>query len=317
MKRNHNTAIIAAVAVLSIALLSGCRELPGKEAADNQLEQRLNGDFQKETVEAVKHGLGEATVGVEQAVQSGAAKVAEQINAVSLSKELNTAIKADSASTLVVENTVGEVKITSGNSESITVNVKAMVVTHSGLNQETERKILDNAEVTVQADGNELKVSTHAKNEPKKDLWTWAQKKYGFSDFSINYEIEVPATMDEYHISNNVGAIRLHGLKGTFHIDSNVGAIVLGAVQFSGKSTVESNTGSIELDIRGMESESSLKARSDIGKITADLSSGLKCTVSTKSELGQITGSGSEKKEMNGGGPLISLSTQIGSITVQ
>ncbi|MGN7760420.1 hypothetical protein [Paenibacillus sp. 22594] len=315
MKRNHNTAIIAAVAVLSIALLSGCRELPGKEAADNQLEQRLNGDFQKETVEAVKQGLGEATVGVEQAVQSGVAKVAEEINAGSLSKELNTAKKADSASALVLENSVGEVKITSGNSDSITV--KATVVAHSGLNQETERKILGSAEVTVQADGNELKVSTHAKSEPKKDLWTWAQKKYGFADFSINYEIEIPATMDEYHISNNVGAIRLHGLKGTFHIDSNVGAIVLEAVQFSGKSTVESNTGSIELDIRGMKSESSLKVRSDIGKITADLSSGLKCTVSTKSELGQITGNGSARKEMNGGGPLISLSTQIGSITVQ
>ncbi|OKP92299.1 hypothetical protein A3842_02495 [Paenibacillus sp. P3E] len=315
MKRNHNTAIIAAVAVLSIALLSGCRELPGKEAADHQLEQRLNGNFQQETVETVKQGLGEATLGVEQAVQNGAAKVAEEIKTGSLSKELNIAKKADSVSALVLENSVGEVKIISGNSDFITI--KATVITHPGHNQEAEQKILDSAEVTVQADGNELKVSTHAMNEPQKDLWTWAQKKYGSSDFSINYEIQVPSTMDEYYISNNVGAIRLHGLNGTFHIDSNVGAIVLEAVQFSGKSTVKSNTGSIELDIRGMESESSLMASSDIGKITADLNSGLKCTVSTKSELGQITGSGSRKREMNGGGPLISLSTQIGSITVQ
>ncbi|OKP99335.1 hypothetical protein [Paenibacillus sp. P46E] len=294
MKRNHKPAIIAAVAVLSIALLSGCRELPGKEAADQQLEQRLNGNFQQETVEAVKQGLGEATIGVEQAVQNGAAKMAEEIKAGSLSKGLNITKKAGSASALILENSVGEVKITSGNSDFITV--KATVVTHPGLNQEAEREILESAEVTVQTDGNELKVLTHAMNEPKKDLWTWAQKKYGSSDFSINYEIEVPSTMNEYRISNNVGAIRLNGLNGTFHIDSNVGAIVLEAVQFSGKSTVKSNTGSIELDIRSMETESSLKASSDIG---------------------QITGSESKKKEINGGGPIISLSTQIGSITVQ
>ncbi|QQZ60364.1 hypothetical protein JI735_28265 [Paenibacillus sonchi] len=315
MNRNHNIAKLAAVAVLSIAMLSGCRELPGKEAADNQLEQRLTGNSHQETAETFKQGLSEVTSNVEQAVKNTAAKVTDEINSVSMSKELVTSRKADSSSAIILENSVGEVKVTSGSSDSITV--KATVVTHLGLNKETERKILDNAEVTVQADGDELKVSTHAKNEPQKNLWAWAQKKYGASNFTIDYEIEVPATIDEYDISNNVGAIQLKGLQGTFHIASDVGAIVMDNARFSGNSTVESNTGSIELDIRGMKTGSSLKASSDIGKVTAGLEDSLKCTVSAKTELGHITGTGSGSTDINGGGPLVSLSTQIGSITVQ
>lgn len=315
MNRNHNIAKLAAVAVLSIAMLSGCRELPGKEAADNQLEQRLTGNSQQETAETFKQGLSEVTSNVEQAVQNTAAKVADELNSDSMSKELVTSRKADSSSAIILENSVGEVKITSGSSDSIIV--KATVVTHLGLNQETERKILDNAEVTIQADGDELKVSTHAKNEPKKDLWAWAQKKYGASNFTIDYEIEVPAAIDEYDISNNVGKIQLQSLHGTFHIASDVGAIVMDNTQFSGKSTVESNTGSIKLDIHGMETGSSLKASSDIGKVTAELEDSLKCTVSAKTELGHIKGTGAGNTDINGGGPLVSLSTQIGSITVQ
>lgn len=315
MSRNHNIAKLAAVAVLSIAMLSGCRELPGKEAADNQLEQRLTGNTQQETAETFKQGLSEITSNVEQAVQNTAAKVSEEINSGSMSKELVISRKADSSSAIILENSVGEVKITSGGSDSITV--KATVITHLGLNKETERKILDNAEVTFQADGDELKVSTHAKNEPKKDLWAWAQKKYGVSNFTIDYEIVVPATIGEYDIINNVGAIQLHGLQGIFHIASDVGTIVMDNTRFSGESTVESNTGSIKLDIRGMKTGSSLKARSDIGKVTAELQDSLKCTVSAKTELGHITGAESGNTDINGGGPLVSLSTQIGSITVR
>ncbi|MBW4081370.1 hypothetical protein [Paenibacillus sp. S150] len=315
MKRNHNPAIIAAAAVLSIALLSGCRELPGKEAADNQLEQRFSRNRHQEADEAVKQGLGGVTANVEQDVQNTAAKLTEELNSNSSSKALSVTQKAGASSSIILENSVGEVKLTCGSSDSITV--KATVVTHGSANPETNRKILDNAEVTVQLDGKALKVYTRAKNENTKDLWTWAQKKFGTSDFSINYDIEVPANIAEYHITSNVGAVQLHGLRGTFHITGNVGAIQLDDAQFSGKSTIESNTGSIELDISGMKSGSSLKASSDIGNITADLDSGLKCTVSAKSELGHIAGTGSGKTDFNGGGPLLSLSTQIGSITVR
>ncbi|KAI7243742.1 hypothetical protein KC345_g12164 [Hortaea werneckii] len=149
------------------------------------------------------------------------------------------------------------------------------------------------------------------------DLWDWAQKEYGDSDFSINYEIELPATVNKYEINNKVGSIQLRGLQGTFDILSNVGSIILQDTVFSGKSTVQSNTGSIELGISGLNSGSRLKVKSDIGKITADLADSLQCTIEAKSELGHIAGALSgEQQDYNGGGPLISLNTQIGAISV-
>jgi hypothetical protein len=65
-----------------------------------------------------------------------------------------------------------------------------------------------------------------------------------------------------------------------------------------------------------MDSGSSLKAESDIGKISADLASSVQCTVEAESELGHIAGAAGGKQDYNGGGPLVTLTTQIGAISV-
>ncbi|WP_019910373.1 hypothetical protein [Paenibacillus sp. HW567] len=315
MKKNHNTAIIAAIAVVSIALLAGCRELPGKEAADAQLEQRLSGKSHETIAETAKQELGQITANVEQAVQNTAVKVTQEINSRSMSKELTASLKSGSASVLSLDNPIGNVQVTSAKDDTVTV--KATVATHNVSTHETSLEILDNAEVSIETSGDKLTVSTHAKDNPNKSLWTWAQKKFGSSDISIDYEIGIPDSIYEYQIINNMGAIGLQDLKGTFHIVSNVGSIHLENARVSGKSAIKSDTGSIRLDINEMDPGSSLNVKSEIGKITAAVSSNLKCTVEASSQLGRITGTSKGKKDFNGGGPLLSLSTQIGSIAVQ
>ncbi|MEK4059005.1 MULTISPECIES: hypothetical protein [Paenibacillus] len=346
MKKNYKPAKIAALAVFSIVLLAGCRELPGKEAADNQLEQRLSGNSQQEVADSngefeefsselgqeiseaaadLGQGLSEATANlgqdvgeamenVHQAFQNTGSVVAEQITADSVSKELVATSKPGSSSTLTLDNAVGEVEVisTTGN----TVNVTATIVAHHASSKYAP-ELFDKAEVSVIISGDELKVSTYAKDSPKKDLWSWAHKKYGYSDFSINYLIELPASVNRFEINNDVGSIELSQLQGTFDISSDVGAITLRDVEVTGKSKVETDTGSIGLSINEMKNGSSLKAKSDIGKISASLDSSLKCTVEASSELGHISGTGSGKHDLNGGGPLLSLSTEIGSISIQ
>ena len=315
MKKNNNTAIIAAVAVLSIALLSGCRELPGKEAADNQLEQRLSGSFQQEAAQAVKQGISAATVNVGEAVQNTTDMIEDKINTDGISRDYSASLPAGSATVLKLDNALGEIAAVSGSGDEIAV--KATVIVHDRSGDEEAAGILDQAEVSIERRGDTLTVSTHAKDNPKKNLWDWAQKKYGDSDFSINYEIELPEAVSRYEINNNVGAIQLRGLQGTFQIVSNVGAITLQDAVITGKSSIQSNTGSIGLGINGLTTDSSLKARSDIGKITADLADSLQCTVEANSELGHIAGAvDGKQQDYNGGGPLVSLTTQIGAISV-
>lgn len=315
MKRSSNTTILAAAAVLSLVLLAGCRELPGKEAADQQLESRLSGDIHQETAEILKQEVGKVTASVEQAVQNTAAQVADEINKDSVSKEISTSVRTGSASILSLNNSVGEVEIVTGSGEEL--KVKTTIQIHKSLHHDSDLEILENAVVSVQIDGDKLKVSTHPKDNDKKDLWTWAQKQYGYSDFSISYYIELPSAVDTYKVHNDVGNVRLSGLKGTYEVVSNVGSVTLEAAEITEKSRIESNTGSIALDLRDMKNGSSLKVKSDIGKITATLADELKCTLDASTELGQVIGTSKKQQDMNGGGPLLSLSSQIGSITVR
>ncbi|WNS44762.1 hypothetical protein [Paenibacillus sp. MMS20-IR301] len=315
MKKNQNTALLAAVAVFSIAILAGCRELPGKEAADNQLEQRLSGNFQQEAAQAVKSSIGNITTAVGEAVQETTEKLEDKINAEGISREFSTSLPAGSASVVKVENALGEIALSPSSGDEIVVT--ATVIVHDRNNKESTTAILDNAELSIEHAGNALIVSMHGTGNTEKDLWDWAKKEYGDSDFSINYAIGLPADVDRYELTNNVGAIQLRGLKGSFDVTSNVGSIIVQDAVFTGKSAVVSNTGSIELGISGMESGSSLKARSDIGRITADLDHSLQCTVKADSELGHIAGAEAGKpQDYNGGGPLVSLTTQIGAISV-
>lgn len=314
MKKNHNTAIIAAVAVFSIALLAGCRELPGKEAADQQLEQQLSGNFQQEAAEAVKQSIGKATVTLGDAVQTTTDKIEQKINDEGISREFSTSLPAGSASEFKLDNVLGEISLVPASGDEIVV--KATVVVHERSSNDAASEVLDHAEVSIEHKSGVLTVSAHGEDSPKKNLWDWSQKEYGHSDFSINYVVELPNTVNHVEINNNVGSTQLRGLQGTFDIVSNVGSIILQDTVFTGKSSIKSNTGSIELGISGMDSGSSLKAESDIGKISADLASSVQCTVVAESELGHIAGAAGGKQDYNGGGPLVSLTTQIGAISV-
>lgn len=323
MNKKTNTAKIAALAVFSLVLLAGCRELPGKEASstNNQLEQHLSSDTMteieqdlSESAAELKQGIGEALDNVQQAVQNTASAAAEHFTADSVTKELTASIAAGSSSTLSLDHAVGEIEMLS--TEDSNISVEAVIVVHNSFSSKHTSELFDHAEVDIKQSGDTLKISTHAKGS-KKDLWSWAQKKYGSSDFSINYVIQLPSTVENFRIHNDVGTIQIRDLRGTFDIDSDVGAISLQNVEVIGKSTVKTDTGSIGLEISEMKSGSSLKAKSDIGMITASLGSDLKCTVSASSELGSITGTSAGKQDFNGGGPLLSLSTEIGAISVK
>lgn len=326
MRKKRNTAMIAATAVISMLLLAGCKELPGKEAADNQLEESFSGNSSAgfldtlnlelgEAAEDAGQAINEAADDVQEAVQDTAALVADQINENSLSQELTVSLKTGKATELNLDNAVGKIEIVSGQGD--TMNVSATVIAHNPATKEVDQKILDNAEVSIENSGGKLTVTAHSKDSPKKDLWTWAQKEYRHSEFSINYVITVPADITRYELTNNVGSIQLSGLQGSFKIVSDVGTITLEDALITGKSTVETDTGSISLGLEGMTSGSSLKASSDVGAIKASLASGLSCTVKASSDLGGISGVSKGKQDYNGGGPLLTLTTEIGAISVR
>lgn len=316
MKRSNANSVIAAAVVLSIVLLAGCTELPGRQSTRNDVEKSISEDMQLNIGDAVKEELGKAATSVQQTVEETATKIVDEVKAGGIRKELSASQKIGSASILSIDNEVGEVEITAVPGDQINIQT-TILAENSSIHKSDRDKILEDAEVSVTISGDTLKVSTHAKSNPKKDLWTWAQNKYGYSDFSISYNIELPDSMANYQITNNVGQIKLRNLNGKYHIVSNVGAINIEGAKITGKSTIESNTGSIRMDLADIHSDSSLKIKTNVGSLNLVLADGMKCSVEAQSDLGQIKGVDGGRTDFNGGGPLLSLTSDIGAITVQ
>lgn len=215
MKKHHSTAIIAAMAVFSIAL-TGCRELPGKEAADNQLEQTISSSFTQEAAEAVKQSLSDASAAVGDATLNIAGRIEEQINSNGISREFSTSLPIASASVLKLDNAVGEVAVVPASGDEITV--QATVIVHEQTGHKLVSGVLDHTEISIEHKGDALIVSAHGEGNSKRNLWVWAQHEYGDSNFSINYVIGIPETVDRFEIDNNVGTVQLRGLRGLLRL---------------------------------------------------------------------------------------------------
>lgn len=313
MCRNRNFTRVLPAIVLSVVLLAGCTRLPGK--MDNKLEQNNSNEVQQNLGIALQQEVGKAAANLEQSVEDSTATLAETIKSKRISQQLSDTKDIGSSTVLNISNPVGDIEAKPVSGHEIIVNT-TLWFDDAPSHKSDRQEIIDNAKVTIQISGDNINVSTQAKDNPSKDLWSWAEDEFDYSNFSIDYMIEIPDGVDMYQITNNVGKIKLYNLQGTYRVASNVGAVSISGAEFSGKSTVETDTGSIHLDIMDIDPDSSLKVKTDIGSLTASLEKSLKCTLDTKSELGVITGAVKGKSDVNGGGPLISLNTSIGALTV-
>lgn len=239
----------------------------------------------------------------------------EKIDHKGISKELNAAVSAGSAKSIYLDNAVGRIEVKKAAGDQIKVKATIWSIDRPSLKGKME-KVFEQSVVQTIVNGDQVTISTSPKDDAQMDLWEWAKKLWGFNEFSIDYQIELPANITEFHISNDVGDIKLTDLKGAYQVASDVGTVKISGAQISGKSSIKTATGSLELGITDMSDESSIEAIADVGSIRTTLPETLACTLDTKSELGEITGAKKGKSDVNGGGPLVSLSTTIGSITI-
>ncbi|AIQ13374.1 DUF4097 family beta strand repeat-containing protein [Paenibacillus durus] len=310
---------VTMAALFAALLLAGCTPLPGKSAdsASNDMETSMRdiGQAAESFGETIQQNVGEAVGSAAQTIEDTADHVSDQLKSGRITKQLSTQSPVGSASTLVLDNSVGDIELKPGSGTDL--NVTATIISYNALGRkDTSQRILNSAEVSIRESGGELKVNTHPKDKPDTDLWSWASRTYGTSDFSISYIIEIPASISQFDIKGDVGKIKLHGLTGTYHISSDVGSVSIEDAHITGKSSINTDTGSISLAIAAMDSSSSLTASTDVGSIKAALEQSLSCTLEADTDLGRVSGVPSGKSDINGGGPLLSLSSSVGAISV-
>ncbi|MCJ8010202.1 hypothetical protein MUG84_00415 [Paenibacillus sp. KQZ6P-2] len=247
---------------------------------------------------------------------SSASKWYDQMLSNSVKEDLSVTVEQNITEAVKIGNTVGNIEVSASPDDKL--SLKASLQT---LNNDSHKSIMEEivkeASVSVRVDGDLMVVLAHPQEDPEMDLWTWAKRKYGDSKFSINYEVQLPAKVTRFDVSTNVGEIGLSGLDGEYKVFNSVGVIHIDEANIQGKSSLQSELGSLRLQLDGIASGSVLKATTDVGTITAKLPSDSPYSLNIATELGRVSGANKGKSDMNGGGPLITLTSSVGSITVE
>lgn len=292
--RSRMNSITLTAAAVSLIVLAGCTSMKDK------------------THEAV----GQAAGSLEQSLIKVAEDWGQRSREAGLARDISTSSQVSKATTLSLDHSVGNIKISAYDGEEIRINTTVWFGKSTKL--ESRQHILDQAEVAVTEKDGQLTIATHPKGEQQNtSLWTWAEKKYGISDFMIDYVIEVPDLIDSYDIHNDVGVVELYDLKGSYNISSEVGSIQMNNAYITGKSSIQTTTGGVSMHIADMNEESRLNVKTTVGNIELNLDDAVQCTLVTKSEVGGISGAQKGTSEINGGGGEITLQSEIGMITVK
>ncbi|MHA0857506.1 hypothetical protein [Paenibacillus sp. CMAA1364] len=231
-------------------------------------------------------------------------------------KEISRTEGVGSATELILKNEVGSIEVTATTGDQMKV-IATLLFPNKPSHESKYDEIISQTEISVITQGDQIKVSAHPKGKEKMEMWKWVKEEYGLIKFTINYKVELPETVDHFNIGSNVGEIKLHNLTGTYDIHNDVGTIDIDGAHIVGKSTITSNVGSVVVGIQQMDSKSTLSAKTDVGSIKAILAEQLKCTIEAKSDVGQVVGAPKGKSERNGGGPLLSLTSSVGAVTVE
>jgi hypothetical protein len=293
MNGKHRTIII--VAMVTLVVLAGCTN---------------------RSDEVITTGIGEAVEAIGNTVQDIGSDLSAEMKKDGIHKEISLSQEVGSASILRLDNEVGNIEVTSNSTNEITMHA-TISFPDKPSREEKYQEILNNAEVSVVAQGDQLKIITHPKGNNKLSMWKWAEDEYGFSDFSIDYAVELPDSINQYEIVSNVGDIKLVNLKGTYDVKSDVGNLTIEGAHIHGKSSIRSDVGSVELGMDQMESGSNLNVETEVGSIRVILDGTVQCSLKVDSDLGRVVGAPKGKSELNGGGPILSLTSAVGAITVE
>lgn len=291
IKRSYQWA--AAAVMVSGLLLTGC-------------------DTVNQAAQSVKEDLQQVTAAAGDSIGSAASGMADRIKRRGEPVELTARHEAGSDAVLDIDHKVGNIHLVPGAGD--TVQVKTTIWF---LKDRSYQNLAEQAETSLIPEGGNLRLVTSAKDDPNRNLWDWAESKYGYADFIIDYKVEVPASVTGIDIASDVGEVNVDGFKGNYRIRNNVGNIVVNDGHVMGSSDIQADAGSLELRISGIEEGASLTARTDVGSIRAAFADTMKYTLLAESELGALNGVTSGKQAFNGGGPEISLLTSAGGITVE
>jgi hypothetical protein len=142
-----------------------------------------------------------------------------------------------SGNTLNIDNSFGDVIVTTGGSE-IKVDIHIEV---SSTDKEHAEKMFENIDITDSKSGNQVNFKTTTNKKDKNDY----DCKNCKSNMSINYTVQLPANTS-LNIENQFGAIKIPDYSGTVSLSSKFGSLTAGNLPKTEKLNVEFGSADIK-----------------------------------------------------------------------
>jgi hypothetical protein len=133
-------------------------------------------------------------------------------------KKINKEFDVSSSATLKVDNSYGDLDVTTWNENRIVIEV---TISTNGNNLEKVQNKLDAIDVEFNASSNSVSAKTRFNKNGKKSWWNWGNNNV---NMKVNYVIKMPIT-NNVDFSNDYGSINLDKLEGHARLDCDYGKI--------------------------------------------------------------------------------------------
>lgn len=229
-------------------------------------------------------------------------------------KKENYKLDASKSDELIINGSVGEIKISSHDSDEALIDVS---IASKSKDKEKAKKLIDDYTYSVKAESDAIKINTTISND----------KVIGEDSIEVNLDIKIPAAVKQItvvsnvgdiqisniigdlKISNNVGEIRFENAGGSCNVTSDVGEIILNKSILTGESEFKTNTGEISISASEISEAKKIFAEANVGDIKIELPE----SSDYKAEIHEFMEK--ERTEIHGNGKTkIKLTTHVGNI---
>jgi hypothetical protein len=179
-------------------------------------------------------------------------------------------IKDVKAKSFQIDINMGNVKVGYGTND--TAIVKAKYTTYGNKKDEID-KILQAVDIDYSMKNDKLQILFVDKNT-KKNIWNVVYDKYKNQNLSVDLDITLPESVNNFDIDNKLGYIGLNSVKGAFDINAALGNIDLKDITFIGKSEIKADMGKIDCSLsKDIKEKSKVKMDNSLGNIRIDMNS--------------------------------------------
>ncbi len=191
-------------------------------------------------------------------------------------KQESHKIEAGNLNKLNINSSVGDIIITTHDSNEAIVNINIIAKSSS---KENAQKLIDNFSYSVKEKWDTIDIDTSQKDNNilnndniQTELSISIPKNIENFVIKLNVgEINIKSTDGNFEINNNVGNIEINNSVGSFNLKSDVGEVTLDSCNALSKTELKTNTGDIKAVFTDISKARTIKAETGVGDIDISL----------------------------------------------